>query len=75
MVYCNTVYNKITYNYFFKAFYSKKNKKRYKSQIWQHKIYYTNIIIQKNIIILKKDKKNKNLSKNIANTIVPAKLT
>ena len=48
------VYSKIAYKYLFKVFYTKKNKKKYKSQILEHNIRYTNIIAMQNTIFIVK---------------------
>ena len=55
----NIAYSKMAYRYFLKVFYDKTNKKEYKLQIWQHNICHTNIIVMKNLIILKKAKEKK----------------
>lgn len=44
----------MVHKYFFNMFYNKINKKKYKLQIWQYNICYTNIIKIKNEIILEK---------------------
>ena len=54
MVNYNTAYNKAMYKYLLKNFYNRKDKKEYKSQIWQYNMQYTNIIAIKDIIILEK---------------------
>lgn len=54
-------------------FYNKTNKKEYNLQILQYNIYYTNIILMKNINILKKTKEQKELSMGILNIIVLVK--
>lgn len=50
----NTIYSKPVHKYFLIAFYNKTNKKMYNLQILQYNIYYINITIMKNIIILEK---------------------
>lgn len=48
------VYSKIAYKYLFKVFYRKTNKKKYKLQILEHNIRYTNIIAMQNTIFIVK---------------------
>ena len=62
------------HKYFLKIFYNKTNKKGYNLLIWQPNIRLINIIVIKNIIILKKTKKKKELLINILKTIVLAKI-
>lgn len=62
------------YKYFFKVFYNKINKKEYNLQIWQYNIYYTNIIIIKDVIILEKTKKKEKLSIDIADITTLVKM-
>lgn len=50
----DTVYNKTVYKYLFKTFYRKTNKKKYKLQILKYNIYYTNIIVMQNVILVAK---------------------
>lgn len=50
----DTAYNKVAYEYFFKVFYNKTNKKEYESQIRQYNVHYINIILMKDIIISEK---------------------
>ena len=49
------------YKYLFKIFYNTINKKEYDSSILQYNIYHINIIAIKNVIILEKIKKKKEL--------------
>lgn len=74
MINYNTAYSKMANKYLFKAFYNKTNKKKYNLQIWQNNICYTNIIIIKNVIILIKTREKKELSRNILDIIVQAKV-
>lgn len=56
-----TMYSKVVYKEFLKAFYTKTNKKEYNLQIKKNNIYYINTITNKNMIILaKKIEKMKN---------------
>ena len=65
----------MVYKYFLKAFYNKTNKKKYKSQIWQHNVRHTNIITMKDVIFLKKARVEKEkLSKITADIIVLAEV-
>lgn len=52
--------------YFFKAFYNKMNKKMYNLQISQYNMYYTNVVVIKDVIILKKARRKEKLSKLIS---------
>lgn len=70
----NTAYSKMAYKYLFKAFYNKSNKKEYKLQIWQHNMYYTNIIVIKDVIILEKVKKKEKLLENTKDTTILVKI-
>ena len=74
MVNYNTAHSDAAYKYIFKTIYNKTSKKRYNSQICQHNVCNTNIIVMKDIIILEKTKEKKMLSKGIANTIAPVKV-
>lgn len=47
-------HSEVAYKYFLKAFYTRTNKKEYKSQILQYIIRHTNILIMQNIILLAK---------------------
>lgn len=47
------------HKYLFKVFYNRINKEKYNMQICQHNVYYKNVIIMKNIIILKETKEKK----------------
>lgn len=47
------------HKYLFKIFYNKINKEKYNLQICQYNIHYKNVIIMRNIIILKKIKRKK----------------
>lgn len=71
----NILYNKIANKYFLKAFQNKINKKEYNLQIWQHNVSYTNIIVIKDMIILKRIREKKEILKSIADKTVPIKLT
>lgn len=55
-------------------FYNSTNKKEYNLQIWQHNLYYQNIIAIKDMFILKKTREKKKLSEDIADIIVLGKL-
>lgn len=70
----NTAHSKVSNKYLLKAFYHITNKKEYKSQIWQHNIYYMNIIVMKEVIILEKVREKKILLKSIADTTALAEL-
>lgn len=73
MVNYNTTYSKAVYKYLLKTFYSKINKKMYNSQIRQHNIFYTNITVMKDIIILaetSKDNKEQLAIENINKTVI-----
>lgn len=50
----NIIYNETIYKYPLKAFYDRTNKKKYKREILQHYIYYTNIFIIQNAILIVK---------------------
>lgn len=54
-------------------FYKKINKNEYNSEIWQNNIYYTNIIVIKDMIILEKINKREELSGGIIDNIMPKK--
>ena len=62
------------HKYLLKSFYKKTNKKKYNLLIWQYNVYYTNIITIKDMIISKKIKGKKRLSKYIENTTALAKV-
>lgn len=47
-------YNNTAYQYFVKTFYRRINKKKYKLQNLKHNIYYNNIIVIQNIILMAK---------------------
>lgn len=64
----------IKYKYFFKIFYNRTNKKKYNLQIWQYNVHHINIIVMKNIIILKKAREKEKLSISILDTITSAKM-
>lgn len=49
MAYCKTVYK-----YSLNTFYKRINKKKYELQILEANIYYTNIILMQNIILITK---------------------
>ena len=70
----NTAYSKVAYKYFLKAFYNKKNKKEYKLQIWQYNMRHTNIIANKDVIILEKARKKEMLSESTTDTTATAKV-
>lgn len=58
----NTFHSKAAYKYYLKAFYNRTIKKDYNLPIRQYNIWYTNLIIIKDIIILaEKGKNNKEL--------------
>lgn len=57
IVHNNIVYKKVAHKYFLKVLDNKIDKKEYNLQIWQHNVYYINIITMKNLIILEKVKK------------------
>lgn len=59
----NKAYNKAMQKYIFKVFYNKINKKEYNLLIWEYNIYQTNIIVMKNIIILKKTRGKKTINR------------
>ena len=48
------VHSEVAHKYLFKAFYRKTNKKKYKSQILEYNIYYTNIIAMQDSILITK---------------------
>ena len=50
------------------------NKKEYNSQIWQHNLRHTNIIVIKDVIIEEKVREKGRLSKDIADTTAPVKV-
>ena len=50
----DTAHSKAAHKYFLKAFYNRTNKKEYNAQIWQHNICHINVIVMKDVIILKK---------------------
>ena len=68
----DTAHNKIAHKYFLKALYNRTYKKEYKLQIQQHNVWYTNIILMKDMIILKKTREEEMLSMGIADTTAPA---
>lgn len=70
----DSIYSKALYKYFFKAFYNRMNKKKQNLEIQQHNIYQTNIIVIKDIIILKKTRENKKLLESITNITVEAEV-
>lgn len=70
----NTTHSKVTHIFLLKVFYNKTNKKEYDLQIWKHYIYNTNIIVIKNIIILKKFKEQEKLLIDILNTTALAEV-
>lgn len=55
----DTTYGEALYKYLFKVFYKITNKKEYNSQIWKYIMYYTNILIIKDVIISENTKKKK----------------
>ena len=50
----NTAPSKAAHKYLLKAFYNRTKKKEYNSQIWQHNVRHTNVIVMKDVIISKK---------------------
>lgn len=74
MVNYNTVYNKAVYKYLLKAFYNRINRKEYELHIWLYNMWHINIIAMKDIILLKKIGKKRELLKDIADISVSVKV-
>lgn len=67
-------YSKIVHKYLLKAFYRQTNKKEYKSQILEYNIYYTNVIVIEDVILIAKipieSTKKKEIVIDMLNTVV-----
>ncbi len=70
----DTAHSKGAHKYLLKAFYNRTNKKEYDSQIRQHNVRHTNIIVMKDVIIAEKVGEDEMLSESIADTTTPAEV-